>query len=148
MCLVPIEEIKTAETDILCYKWVFSETSLTMWMAPYQGNRFPFNSLLEAEPARDGIPFRLETVIGLNTKFDLSIVINKGFHAYVSRDSARRNWCFEHEDPYLATCVIPKDSEYCLGENDEIVSTHMIVFSDDGEYEKYAAEHNDIEKLK
>ncbi len=127
MCLIPIDEIRIAETDILCYKNIFLDES-DLWRSPVQGTRFPYNEPLVAEKDED---FHLTLIKG---------EISNGFHSYITEI------LFE---PILAglslkPCVIPKGSEYCLGINNEIVSSHIIVFKTNKDYDKYASEHPSI----
>lgn len=145
MCLIPIDKIRVAVNDILCYKCVLVEKPCptNMWIAPYQVNRFQFNSRLEAESGEDGAAFHLSIVPhnGLEA-------ICKGFHAYVSLTSAmhdnimnmRSSMWYVKFQARLAQCVIPKGSEYCVGDRDDIVSTHMVVFSDLLEFRRYVSD--------
>lgn len=144
MCLIPIDKIRVAVNDILCYKWVLVEKPCptNMWIAPYQANRFQFNSQLEAERGEDGAAFHLKIVPHKGLE-----AICKGFHGYVSLTSATHDMMNMHSSRWyvkfqarLVQCVIPKGSEYCVGDRDDIVSTHMIVFSDLLEFRRYVSD--------
>lgn len=136
MCLIPIDEIRIAETDIICYKFIFQDESV-LWRSTVQGKRFPYNKPLVAEKDED---FHLTL---LESNFLKLREITNGFHSYITKITFVPILL----GMSLKSCVIPKGSEYCLGTRNDIVSSHIIVFKTEEDYDKYALKHPDIKHL-
>ena len=63
--------------------------------------------------------------------------IREGFHSYLHKHDAVSLVSKFKTGHFVKTCIIPKGAEYCMGEHDDIVSTHIIVFRDDKSYKRY-----------
>lgn len=60
-------------------------------------------------------------------------IINEGFHSHVNSCESPVNSIVIK----MAICIIPKGSEYCFGEYDDIVSNQIIVFKTKEDYDRY-----------
>jgi len=120
MCLTVLPGCKPeiAKEDILCYKAVVDHVKY--WspaIHPFKaGYSYPYNKVLTAESHVIG---KIHPIQHLEMKGGgcLNFYIEEGFHA-------NRNKTYLRTNP----CIIPKGTEYCLGEDDEIVAVNMIVF--------------------
>lgn len=144
MCLITIQKRPTkAVIDIFGYKWVSENDDPNFWIAPYRGVTLPYNVRIIAELGNYGETPHLEITPEVKP-FSIYGTVNKGFHSYISESAANGSWPRMFYRTFLRRCLIPKGSEYCDGVNGDIVSTHIIVFSSDEEFEKYKSEHQDI----
>jgi len=162
MCLTVKRGCKPeiAEKDILCFK-IVRECSRKTWIPHYISiinyrMMFSYNTVINAKkisyphpPSVTGTGYyELETpvveiisdikhleVCNLVPEDIYSSVetIYNGFHSNRGFLSA----CFHNIGGSIKLCIIPKGAEYCLGDNHDIVSTQLIVFSNLKEYIKY-----------
>lgn len=63
--------------------------------------------------------------------------IELGFHFTIDEGKMFRKYKYSLGDVRYA--VIPKGAEYCFGENNEVVSNKVIVFSNKEELDKYVS---------
>ncbi len=147
MCLFTRQKSPTkAVIDIFGYKWVEENDDPNFWIAPFYGVTLPYNVRIRAELGNYGETPHLK-IIPEDKPFSIYGTygkVNKGFHSYNSESAANSSVLGMSYRTFLRRCVIPKGSEYCDGVNGDIVSTHIIVFSSDEEFEKYKSEHQDI----
>lgn len=151
MCLITIQERPTkAVIDIFGYKWVVENDDPNFWIAPYRGVTLPYNVPIIAELENHGETPHLEIIPEdelfsvFRTDGTVYGAVNNGFHSYKNERAANGSLLSRCYRAFLRRCVIPKGSEYCDGTYGDIVSTHIIVFSSDEEFEKYKSEHQDI----
>lgn len=119
MCLIVKQGCKPeiAKEDILCYKIV--EDHVKYWEPRIytfnKGYSYPYNKVLTAESYSKGETHPIQH-LEMKGGGCLNFYIEEGFHA--------------KRDNYLCKnpCIIPKGTEYCLGDTDEIVAVNMIVF--------------------
>lgn len=124
MCLLIAknESIKTANEDILVYKWV--EKRWNCWFPPIRRHPgFKYNTVLTAldidgNPIEHLIPSPRHTYICV------------GFNCNTIK-LYRTN----------VVCIIPKGAEYCYGTEYEIISTKLIVFRHIWNYWWYKLRH-------
>ena len=117
MCLyVPYYEgIRVANKDIIVYKYIHKYSN--DWLPIYfSRQRFQYNTILTAKDLQGYSIKHLHITTNLVVR-----KIGEGFHSF------RLKKCFIKPHPN-AICIIPKGSEYCLGQNSDIVSTNLIVF--------------------
>jgi hypothetical protein len=117
---------ETATKDILCYKLV--EDHVRYWnpFVFHEEFSYPYNKVLTAESYGKG---EICPIQHLEVKDIMNLygkMVEEGFHAS----------CIKTR-PYTHPCIIPKGTEYCLGENDEIVAVNMIVFRSTLDYYWY-----------
>ena len=115
MCLfVPINgKIEKARKGIKVYKGVVEDfDDETGWRSPCFYTHFDYNKVETAMDGRNPIE---------HLSIDYRRFIHEGFHSML-----------KEKDVYLGnlvcTCIIPKGSEYCIGENGDVVSVKLIVF--------------------
>lgn len=139
MCLIPKEvngkTIQTAEQDIVCYKYVFADKK--KWIPAYGPlpREYEYNKVLTAEKyimiqSTIGVipSHRYSKIKSLTCKSSYGeMFIEEGFHASLIREDV----------PRAKICVIPKGTEICYGDNDDIVAVNMIVFKNVFHYIKY-----------
>ena len=136
MCLVikEGERIKKAESDILCFKSVRTlDDDDTKWTCIYYSFAdYDFNTEVAAERVSvsnsDGCVVRyLEKIEHLTViKGTFADGIYEGFHA--------RTIKILDTDKY---CIIPKGTEICYGNLNDIVTVSMIVFKNKRQYRRY-----------
>lgn len=119
MCLIVKKGCapEIAQKDITCWKLVDVDYIQQIWtpcIYTYTHAVFPLNKVVAALKEYEKIEHLTIEIAphGLRSVR----YINYGFHAKT------------HVLPNYNICVIPKGAEYCLGEDDDIVSTKMIVF--------------------
>ena len=137
MCLTVKEgcKIEIAEKDITTYKYVNSYENYWCGIF-YSYPRFLYNEIQKAQY----LSLEVESCLGIDKSYDLkhlqmddwNTTINEGFHSYVNR-------CTINTDTKQNTCIIPEGSEYCFGEDNDIVSNQIIVFKTKEDYDKYIA---------
>ena len=123
MCLIVKEgcKIEIAEKDITTYKYIDSYKDY--WCGIYYSvPRFLYNEIQRAQYLDS------ETWLSSDLKHLVSYLDNiyEGFHSQVINTNAIQK-----------ICVIPKGSEYCLGNDNDIVSNQIIVFKTKEDYDKY-----------
>lgn len=150
MCLITKDNIRIAEKDIKCLKYVRVDGN-NFWRPYFRYMEGPFklNKLvIPREPIliNEEVPTITKNPIEhlkLKEKLDSNIVAIRvyqvfyGFHAYIFNESKFSDWdlTLKHS---LKLCIIPKGAEYCIDlDNNEIVANKMIVFSSKWEYIKY-----------
>ena len=122
------ECIKKAEKDILCFKLVRTLDDDTKWTGIYQG-------FIEYDYNTEVVADRWYFDAGSNSIKSIKLThlreidnshIYEGFHAKTIKvyDAAKY-------------CIIPKGTEICYGNLDDIVAMSMIVFKDKRQYRKY-----------
>lgn len=131
MCLIVKLGCKPeiAQKDIVCYKLVDS-CGVNGWKSfcNYSKHVFKWN---EVETARNRFYSRIYNCWEERTIQSLSVVsyrygvakdrIDAGFHAQLKK-------IFPKNGARERICVIPKGTEYCLGQDNDIVAVNMIVF--------------------
>jgi hypothetical protein len=111
-----------AQKDILCYKLV--EDHVRYWKPRIRAFnvKYPYNKILTAESySYSDNELRLINHLEIRNWIicgNIRETIEYGFHA--DYDCGRRLGS--------VPCIIPKGTEYCLGESDDIVAVNMIVF--------------------
>lgn len=136
MCLyMGTNHIEIANEDIVCYKVVLDYK--TMWYGPFHSVcHYKFNTPVRADKQKDfGYGYGFEKLCKLSS--DGSGEICEGFHSYLHKHDAVSLVSKFKTGHFVKTCIIPKGTEYCMGEHDDIVSTHIIVFRDDKSYKRY-----------
>ena len=133
MCLIVNSPKMIAETDLAVYKIL--EKDNNNFLTPYKKCSIQFENG-QFFQVMDG-----EKVLDLDF-----IYIEKGIHAYYRENTAKEKNAILNEASSFLTfkvhyAVIPKGCEYCLGIEDEIVSTDMIIFETDEDYRKYKRKH-------
>ena len=123
MCLIVKEgcKIEIAKEDITTYKCVrnFKEYWRGLF---YPRQIFLFNQVQQARRITSFVDH-----LELDNDGRGYDTISSGFHSYLDRDS--------NSEEFI--CIIPKESEYCLGEYRQIVSNKIIVFRTEDDYFKY-----------
>jgi len=158
MCLTVKEGCKPeiAEKDILCFK-IVRECSMETWrpyyisigykklatIDKYKMMTFPYNIVINAKKISYPNPPTVEIISDIKHLEVCDLVpegiyssvetIYNGFHSNRNFLSA----CFHNIGGSIKLCIIPEGSEYCLGDDHDIVSTQLIVFSNLKEYIKY-----------
>lgn len=131
MCLIVKEgcKIEIAEKDITTYKYINSYKDYWYGIF-YSYPRFLYNEIQKAKCLNlyESLDINLEHLQG--EKCGDEIIINEGFHSHVNR-------CTINTDTKQNICIIPKGSEYCLGDDNDIVSNQIIVFKTKEDYDKY-----------
>ena len=128
MCLVIKDgcHIEIAKKDIVTFKDVISRKN-NRWEPSCMGTElYEYNKVLTARK----YPYRpTDTIKHLQIVDQNGAVmykhINEGFHSKV------KNRCCDK------ICIIPKGSEICYGDHNDIVSLHIIVFKNKLNYLKY-----------
>lgn len=135
MCLAIKKGCKPeiAQKDILCYKIIRLMHDGHNWRSIHRLTIQPYNKVLQA---KDDSPFKSggHTVEALHVVAGTSI--NAGFHAFRTEKEAAK-WEPDDRSTVIRLAVIPKGTEYCLGEFNEIVAVNMIVFGSEKAYQKY-----------
>ena len=130
MCLLVKKgcKIEIAEKDITTYKYVNSYKN--NWIGIFfPVPSFTHNKLQKAKCLSiDDLPIDLKHLQG--EKCGDEIIINEGFHSLLVKPSFLNK---------LFICIIPKGSEYCFGEDNDIVSNQIIVFKTRQDYDRYIA---------
>ena len=149
MCLTVKKGCKPeiAEKDILCFK-IVRECSRETWIPYYIGliddrTMFSYNTVINAKKISYPNPPTVEIISDIKHLEVCNLVpediyssvktIYNGFHSNRNFLSA----CFYNIRGSIKLCIIPKGAEYCLGDNHDIVSTQLMVFSNLKEYIKY-----------
>lgn len=104
-----------ATEDITVYK-ILERYSLTSekWYSPYRGVRYIL-----------GKSYRSDLEIYQRSS-KLTFTVEEGLHAYTSLEKAMSMSSYRsHLEVFKA--IIPKGSEYLIGEHNEIVSNHLVV---------------------
>ena len=121
MCLTVKEGCnpEIAQKDIVCYKIV--DDYIKGWkpciFASGARYSYPYNKVLTAESYINGEIHPIKHLKAYKFYVTGRRKIEEGFHAYCKKTFA-----------YMYLCIIPKGTEYCLGEENEIVAVNMIVF--------------------
>lgn len=112
-------KIETTQNDIKVYKLV--NKYVNYWRPIYRQESidFEYGKLLTA------LDEELNLIEKLDSSFYNSIYV--GFHSRVTK----------HHYVTNTICIIPKGSEICYGDDDDIVSTQLIVFKNRLQYLMY-----------
>lgn len=137
MCLIVKEscKIEIAEKDITTYKCIYGGKD--SWCGIfYSYSRFLYNEIQKAKVSLEIESLLVDNIDELyidlkHLQIEDGNIINEGFHSHV-------NSC-KSTDFKTAICIIPKGSEYCFGEYNDIVSNQIIVFKTKEDYDKYIA---------
>ena len=124
MCLVIKDgsKITIAKNDIKVYKLV--KKHWNYWNPMYQQEdlKFKYGKLIIA------LDKDLKPIKKLNIRFGINCsMIFEGFHSRVLKNSHITN----------TICIIPKGSQICYGDYNDIVSTQLIVFKNSFQYLMY-----------
>ena len=129
MCLYCIGKVEIAEKNIRTYKEVLTfKNEKDVWypIVMTQRGAHKFNQTLIASKViytNIGITYMpIEHLNPYPGKYDHRMLICEGFHSHTVRL------------PNTKICIIPKNSEYCIGEDLEIVSNKIIVFNNRWNY--------------
>lgn len=127
MCLFIKDDchIEIAEKDIITFKDVIDRKDHG-WEPSYRGTElYEYNKVLTARK----YPYTpIDTIEHLQAR-ELKtgkLVIDEGFHSKVRKNCSCNK-----------ICIIPKGSEICYGDSNDIVSLHIIVFKNIFSYLKY-----------
>ena len=139
MCLLLKKgsNILKAERKIICWKIVkkIKENKDILQWVPYfvsdQG-AFQFNVPVEARKIEDGKLIEIKHLESIYDKGDLVVI--EGFHA---KRKLRYHYLPLLGENFPCICIIPKSSEYAIGEYGDIVSTQIIVFSSIWKFLRY-----------
>lgn len=127
MCLVVKKgcKIEIAEKDITTYKYInnYDENYWCGIFYPYP--RFLYNEIQKAKYSFSLYDRNLE-----HLRIEKCRIINEGFHSHINPYGSY----FTIKKTF---CIIPKGSEYCFGEYDDIVSNQIIVFKTKEDYDRY-----------
>ena len=132
MCLIVKEgcKIEIAEKDITTYKCINEHENY--WTGVfYRSPSFAYNKLQKAKHLCLDVHADIDHL--QIERHGNGIIIDEGFHSLINKDG------YSFATFKKAICIIPKGSEYCFGEYDDIVSNQIIVFKTIGDYEKYIA---------
>lgn len=116
--VLPGSKPEIAQEDITCWKTV-NMLGDDKWVAPVRGTFHNYDEVLTACDRLSMKPFH-------DTYGVLYYLIEEGFHAYGNIDDAEYKVNL-FKTRTLVKCTIPAGAEYCLGANNEIVATKMIV---------------------
>ena len=138
MCLIIKDgcDIEIAKKDIVTFKNVLNR-KYRGWEPAYLGvELYEYNKVLTARhypyKSTDTIE-HLQIVDGRDNGF-IYDHINEGFHSKIRKtDSCNK------------ICIIPKGSEICYGDSNDIVSLHIIVFKNRLSYLKYRLFKRNVE---
>lgn len=128
MCLTAKDRIiLIAEKDILVYKTVFDKHG--EWTGIFFNNRYKYNTVVRAERF---------ILFGGNKRikhlcFSYYDSVNEGFHAY----RIKKKHFYMRDYTEMKRAIIPKGSEYVIGNENDIVSSDIIVFRTNKDYVKY-----------
>ena len=122
---------KTADKDIICYK-IFSIEDIKYKVNKFLGITFRKESIKELYSLYKEykyIPYAANPEVAIHCKKRNGIyswwAIDKGYHSYSTLSKAEFVRCKIFE--LIVKCTIPKGSVYYLNENNEIVSSNIIV---------------------
>ena len=122
---------KTADKDIICYK-IFSIEDIKYKVKKFLGITFRKESIKELYSLYKEykyIPYAANPKVTINYRKYNGIYswwsIDKGYHSYSTLDQAELKRIPKLE--LIVECVIPKGSIYYLNENNEIVSSDIII---------------------
>ena len=130
------ETIRVAEKDIVVYKRIINKGD--HWIPPLFGGEFSFNKVETARKIRtytvekdeiNGYCYHYKKEYPVNhlqiEVLCTTMTISEGFHSMLKKGDIN------------SVCIIPRGSEYCLGNDGDIVSNRLIVFSGAREYNRY-----------
>lgn len=126
------ETAKIANEDILVYKWV--KRHWNSWIPPIRkDSKYKYNTVLTA---LDVVGNPIEHLVlypnhyFIHGEFYNSSYITVGFHCSTIKS-----------DTTNVVCIIPKGAEYCYGNDNDVVSTKLIVFKHKWNYLWYKLWH-------
>ena len=127
MCLFIKEgcHIEIAKKDIVTFKGVIEREDNCWEPSCVNGAPYKYNEVLTARRAPYSPKDTIEHLQEVRS-FEVFTMIYEGFHSMVEKTF----FCNK-------ICIIPKGTEICYGEDDDIVSLHIIVFKDRLSYLKY-----------
>lgn len=113
--------IEIAKKDIVTFKNVLKRKN-NCWEPHCRGSElYKYNKVLTARKFPYASKNTIEHLKAIN-----DVRIEEGFHSRVKRTSSCNK-----------ICIIPKGSEICYGDSNDIVSLHIIVFKNIFSYLKY-----------
>lgn len=122
---------KTADKDIICYK-VFNIGDIKYKVRKFLGIPFRkegIKELYSMYKAYKYVPYAANPKVTIYYRKYNDIYswwsIDKGYHSYSTLDQAELKRVLKLE--LIVECVIPAGSTYYINENDEIVSSNIIV---------------------
>lgn len=120
-------KIEIAEKPIICKKVIVPDTDTT-WTSCFMNTKHEYNKELQA-------------VEHIESESLLKHIITLGFHAFIDKVEQdrvdRRIDTVKPRDGVCVFAIIPKDAEYCLGQDEDIVANKMIVFSSKEKLDEY-----------
>ena len=143
MCWITERNIneKIASKDIVCFK-LFREQDIVYRTKHFLGFKLgkpkivKLNSVIQHF---EYIPYKKQKSVNLHKKYLSYPIINsthfkikkyikieEGYHSYATLDRAKYIKTFQPSS-IIVECIIPKDAIYYLNEDDEIVSSNIIV---------------------
>lgn len=118
MCLQRTSrKVRITTKDLTVYK-VLRKSFDGTFFSPCQGTSWKRGVTKSVRSFSTSSNVQFTTVLPENSRF-----IKKGFHAFRTRDAARRSWMLGE----IHTAVIPKGTPYLLGVDDEIVALKIQV---------------------
>lgn len=137
MCLVlkKGEDVQLAQKDIICYKNV-QETDESTWNGPfYDERKYQFNKVVTAEKKMvKETEVIYEPIEHLSVELSFKYLIHNGFHAFTKEGFGNFKGLSNLKEKY---CIIPKGTEICYGDNNDIVAVSMIVFKNKFQFIRY-----------
>lgn len=133
MCLVVDyrEKVKIAKKPLLGWKWVMTGSFKNGWYPPYYfyvKPSYKYNIKHRAQGCYNNKYFDIHH-LQLEDKLS-HYVVNEGFHCFVKPNRiapAPSISPFHRDKIKLKPCIIPKDSEYVKGLQNQMASTDIIV---------------------
>ena len=116
-----LEDIKFKQKSI--FKFKFGKKKIIQLLSlfekylyiPYKKQQF-----IELKPI--GVSYN---PYGVEDYEEIGYRINAGYHSYITIEIAQKN--IFYADEVVIKCIIPKDTEYYINDNNEIVSSTIIV---------------------
>ena len=124
---IPIKKIATE--DITCYK-VFHKMDIIWGVEKTLDLTFEakIKELKSLYRQYKYIPYNINPKIDITYKWNDILnawYIDEGYYSYISLEEAKK--CNSHGAFSIIECIIPKGTEYYINENNEIVSSTIIV---------------------
>ena len=119
----------TADDNITCYK-VFHKTDITWRVEKTSDLTFEpkIKEIKSLYKQYKYIPYNINPKIDIIYKWDdieNAWYTDEGYYSYISLNEAKK--CNSHGAFSIIECIIPKDTEYYINENNEIISSNIIV---------------------
>lgn len=125
-CNTPVKN--TATEDITCYK-VFHKTDITWRVEKTSDLTFEpkIKEIKSLYKQYKYIPYNINPKIDIIYKWsdiENTWYIEEGYNSYISLEEAKKYISYAFS---IIECIIPKDTEYYINENNEIVSSTIII---------------------